>query len=92
MTDSSDQEAGGAAIDRGGGLHLATVPPLRGRRAGDGSAEKTGHSGRDDSVEEEEKQRQNPHPENHRVRHPADKSNPSAGRASPAPTDKLCYC
>jgi hypothetical protein len=34
------------------GVRVATVPPLRGRRAADGAAEKTGHSGRDDKRRE----------------------------------------
>jgi len=31
------------------------VPPLRGRRAADGTEEKAGHSGRDDRVREEKR-------------------------------------
>ena len=35
--------------DREGAL-VASVPPLRGRRAADGAEEKAGHSGRDDKL------------------------------------------
>jgi len=34
---------------------VATVPPLRGRRAADGAEENAGHSGRDDRVGKEKR-------------------------------------
>jgi hypothetical protein len=40
----------GGPIERGRAFRLATVPPLRGRRAADGAEEKAGHSGRDDRI------------------------------------------
>ena len=52
-TDNSEQGSGRRVFDRGGGLHFAGVPPLRGRRAADGAEENIGHSGRDDDVGEE---------------------------------------
>jgi hypothetical protein len=37
-------------VPRIAGKLVATIPPLRGRRANSGAKEKAGHSGRDDSV------------------------------------------
>jgi len=51
-TDNSEQIRGedllDGLIELCWGALAAMVPPLRGRRAGDGAEEKAGHSGRDD--------------------------------------------
>jgi hypothetical protein len=53
---NSEQKAGGRGvlgdlIEPRCGTLLATVPPLRGRRAADGAIDKTGHYSRDDRKE-----------------------------------------